>query len=151
MPVPTRTASAEAEVMVMTTREVPTAYDQSTVALRVVRMTTDYVTGRALTTLDKVLQSFTKNNLVPVGADRLFDTKITSLTADSATLTSCDDGTHYNVADRTIGQTEPPAPTSQEYAFAVFTMRPVDGRWAISSVTAITFPDQRVKACMKAA
>jgi hypothetical protein len=124
-------------------------WDQSSVALRVVGMTREYVTGKALMSLYRVLQSFTKNNLVPVGVDRLFDTKITSLTADSATVTSCDDGTGYNVADRTTGQTESPVPLSQQYAFAVFTMRPVDGRWAISSVRAITYPDQRVKACMQ--
>ena len=124
-------------------------WDQSTVALRVVATTTEYVTGGALTSLDKVLRSFTQNNLVPVGVDRLFDTKITSRTADGATLTSCDDGTRYNVADRATGQAEPPAPASQEYAFATFTMRPVDSRWALSSVTAVTIPDQRVKACMQ--
>lgn len=124
-------------------------WDQSTVALRVVGSTKEYVTGKALTSLHTVLQAFTKNNLVPIGVDRLFDTKITSLTADGAIVTSCDDGTGYNVADRTTGQPAPPAPASQEYAFAVFTMRLVGGRWAVSSVTAVTFPDQRVKACMR--
>jgi hypothetical protein len=124
-------------------------WDQSSVALRVVGTTKEYVTGSALTLLYKVLQNLTKNNIVPVGIDRLFDTKITSLMADSATVTSCDDGTRYNVADRTSGQTMAPAPSSQQYTFVVFTMRPVNGRWAISSVAVSSFPDQRVKACMQ--
>jgi hypothetical protein len=64
-------------------------------------------------------------------------------------VTSCDDGTAYNIADRTTGQTEPPAPASRDYIFAVFGMRLVAGRWALSSVTVVAYPDQRVKACMK--
>jgi hypothetical protein len=129
-------------------RQSQVLWDKSTVALHLVGMTTEYVTGRALTALNTVLRSFTKNNIVPVGVDRLFDTKITSLTASSATVTSCDDGSGYNVANRTTGQTESPAPASQQYAFAVFTMSRVDGRWASSSVSAISYPDKRVKACI---
>jgi hypothetical protein len=130
-------------------RESTVLWDQSTVALRLAGTTTEYVTGKALTTLRVVLRSYTSNNLVPVGTDRLYDTKITSLTASGATVTSCDDGTGYDVADRTTGQTEPPASASQAYIFVIYGMRLVGGRWAVSSVSAIAYPDQRVKACMR--
>jgi hypothetical protein len=129
-------------------RQSQVLWDKSTVALHLVGVTRDYVTGRALTTLKTLLRTFTKNNIIPVGADRYFDTKITSLTADSATVTSCDDGTRYNVANRTTGQREPPAPASKQYAFAIFTMSRVGGRWATSSVSGVGYPDKRVKACI---
>jgi hypothetical protein len=132
-------------------RESQVLWDQSSEALRVTRMTPEYVTGSALTTLRKVIRGFASSNVVPVGVDRLYDTKITSLAAGSATVTSCDDGTQYNLGDRATGQTAPPAPLTRDYAFAVFGMRLAGGRWALSSVTAAGYPDQRVKACMQMA
>jgi len=130
-------------------RQSQVLWDKSSVALHLVGTTTEYVTGNALTTLNKVLRSFSQKNLVPVGTDRMFDTKITSLTADSATVTTCDDGSRYNTADRTSGQTPAPVPVSQQYVFAIFGMSRVGGRWANSSVSAITYPDPRVKACIQ--
>lgn len=142
-------ADPEQAAVISGFRESQILWDQSTVALRLTGPTTEYVTGEALTRLRKVIQTFASGNLTPVGMDRLYDTKVTSLAAGSAVVTTCDDGTAYNVADRASGATEPPAPTSQDFDFAEFGMRLVAGRWAASSVTVILYPDQRVKACMQ--
>lgn len=145
-PLPAGTANA---AVISGFRQSQVLWDKSTVALRLVGGTTGYVTGRALTTLHTVLRSFSANNIVPVGVDRLFDTKITSLIGNRAIVTSCDDGSRYNVANRATGQVEPPAPASKQYGFAVFTMSRVGGRWAISSVSASSYPSKRVKACIQ--
>jgi|SRR5215469_8683654 len=132
-------------------RESEVLWDQSSEALRLTAATPEWVTGAALTKLRKLVQSYASGNIVPVGVDRLYDTKITSLAAGTATVTSCDDGTAFNIADRATGRTPAPVPVTQQYAFGVFGMRLVAGRWTLSSVTGVGYPDQRVKACMQAA
>ena len=132
-------------------RESQIVWDQSTVALRVVGATTSYVTGSALTLLHTVLQSYAKNDITPVGTDRLFDTKITSFTADRATVTTCDDGSRFNVADRKTGQTEPTPPVADQYDLVVATMVPVAGHWALSSVKPVVAPDPHATTCQQAA
>ena len=69
--------------------------------------------------------------------------------AGSATVTTCDDGTAYNLADRTSGQTLPPAPATDNYDVAAFGMRLVAGRWAVSSVTVIVAPPRPVHAATR--
>jgi hypothetical protein len=145
-PVPADAAQAK---VIEGFRESQVVWDQSTVALRLVGATPAYVTGSALTLLHTVLQSYAKNDITPVGTDRLFDTKITSLTADRATVTSCDDGSAFNVADRKTGQTKPPAPVSYQYDFIVATMVPTAGHWALNSVKPVVAPDARAKACQQ--
>ncbi|HEY7263802.1 MAG TPA: hypothetical protein VH589_20260 [Trebonia sp.] len=132
-------------------RESEVLWDQSSEGLRLTAATPEWVTGAALTKLRKLVQSYASGNIVPVGVDRLYDTKITSLAASTATVTSCDDGTAFNIADRATGRTPAPVPVSQQYAFGVFGMRLVAGRWTLSSLTGVGYPDQRVKACMQAA
>jgi hypothetical protein len=132
-------------------RESQILFDQAEVTLRVTPVMLEYVTGKAVTLLHKIVSNATSDNMVPVGVDRLYDTKITSLAASTATVTSCDDGSRFNQADRTTGQTAAPVPVSQQYIFVIFGMRLVAGRWALSSLTVVSYPDQRVKACMQAA
>lgn len=132
-------------------RESQIVWDLASVTLRLTKATTSYVTGSALTTLLRVLANFTKNNLVSVGSDRLFDTRITSLTTHLASLTTCDDGSLYGLADRTSGKVMAPAPPTQEFDLAIFTMIPLKGHWALSTVKAVAYPDPRVKACIQSA
>jgi len=147
-PVPADTAQAK---VIEGFRESQVVWDQSTVALRVVGATPAYVTGSAMTLLHTVLSSYAKNDITPVGTDRLFDTKITSFTADRATVTTCDDGSSFNVASRKTGQTEAAAPLQYQYDFIMATMVPVAGHWALSSVKPVVQPDSRAKACEQAA
>jgi hypothetical protein len=130
-------------------RESIVLWDQSEVALRLAGATKEYVAGDALANLRGALQTYTKYSLIPIGVDRLFNTKVASFTTKSATVTTCDDGTKWDTASRTTGKALPAAPASQQYAFESFTMSPVDGHWSISSVTIVSFPDQRVKSCMR--
>jgi hypothetical protein len=132
-------------------RESQVIWDQATITLHKPATTTEYITKNALGTLDKAVQGLTEANLVPVGTDRFFDTKITSMATNSATVTSCDDGSRYEMDDRTTGKQQSPTPLSQDYLYVVFDMIPLDGRWALSSLTVVENPDKRAKACETAA
>jgi hypothetical protein len=71
------------------------------------------------------------------------------MTAASAAVSTCDDGSKFNQADRSTGQTFPPLPVTQQYVFVTFSMAPFNGHWALVSLKVETYPDQRVKTCMQ--
>jgi len=130
-------------------RNAMVAWDQASVTLRVTGRQAQYVTGSALATLRKTVRAAAQDNLVQVGTDHLYDTKITSITGTKATVTTCDDGSAWNQADRTTGQTQAPVPVTQQYIFVTFYMVPLDGHWAYTDLTVTTYPDQRAKTCMQ--
>lgn len=122
-------------------------WDQATEELVITPSTTEYVTGRALASLRTAVESSARDGIALAGTDRLYDTRVTSLTADSATVTSCDDGSQTSVEDLATLQKFPSNTTSPQALFVIWQMAPVGAHWAIASIDVISPPDPRAKAC----
>jgi hypothetical protein len=131
-------------------RESQILWDQSSEELRIVPPTTEYITGKALDSLRVAVTSGAKNDVALGGTDRLYDTSVTSLTAKSATVTSCDDGSRTNLVDLATGQKIPNDPNGPLTVFVIWQMAPVGGHWAITSLDVISLPDPRASGCMTA-
>jgi hypothetical protein len=78
-------------------REAMVLWGESTGNLFLAPSVTDYVVGDARKHLNAVLAIEKKDNYLPAGTDRLWDTKVTAITTGSATLTTCDDGQTHQV------------------------------------------------------
>jgi len=128
-------------------REAMVLWDESMGNLFLAPPVTDYVVGDARKHLNTVLAAEEKANFLPAGTDRLWNTKVTAITTDSATLTTCDDGTKYVEENPNTGETLPAAPPDQQYLFEIWNLVPLDGHWAITSFTLVLSPDPRAAAC----
>ncbi len=140
---------ADARVMA-SFREAMVLWGESTGNLFLAPPVTAYVVGDARKHLDAVLATEKKDNFLPAGTDRLWDTKVTAITAHSATLTTCDDGTKYTQENPNTGETLPTAAPDQQYLFEIWNLVPLDGHWAITSFTLVVNPDSRAAACKPA-
>jgi hypothetical protein len=126
-------------------------WDKSQENQKLVSPVADYVTGPALIALNTTIaRGLTKGQeIVPAGVDRNFMTKVTAISAASATVTTCDDGSKFQEVNPTTGvvnKTYNPTP-DQEYIFVTWQMTRLDGRWAVSKVTAANLPNALAKPC----
>ncbi|MGH3164493.1 MAG: hypothetical protein ACRDN0_01195, partial [Trebonia sp.] len=103
-PLPGGTASAE---VVAGFRQAMVLYNMSQSDRRLVPPVTDYVTGSMLKALNRTISAFKQQNLVPAGTDRLFKTTVTSVTGQTAKLTTCDDGSKYTEVNPATGAVAP--------------------------------------------
>jgi hypothetical protein len=111
-----------------------------------------YVTGDATTNLADAIVSLKRDKIVSAGTDRFFDTRVTVLSGTSATITSCDDDSRFQVVNAATGAPEPSfmphTLAAEQYLFTIFQMVRLDGHWAISAVSPVAFPNSRAIACM---
>jgi hypothetical protein len=126
-------------------------WDKSQEEQRLVSPVTSDVTGAALTNLKKSLtQELTPGQqIVPAGIDRDFKTRVTALSGDSATVTTCDDGSKFDDVNPDTGvvNTAYNATPDQEYIFVTWQMTRLEGHWAISRVSPVTLPNALAKPC----
>lgn len=129
-------------------RESQILWDQSTEELRIVPATTQYIAGKALDSLRAAVTSGAMNDVALAGTDRLYETRVTSLKGNRATVISCDDGSRTNLVDLATGQEIPNNPPGSLTLFVTWQMAPVGGHWAITSLDVIGPPDPRARVCL---
>lgn len=128
-------------------RESQILWDRSTEELTIVAPTTEYVTGQALASLRTAVTSGAKDQVALAGTDRLFDTRVTSAAADSATVTSCDDGGKAYLEDLATREKIPTDPSAPQRLLVIWKMAPASGHWTLTSLTVVSPPDPRAKVC----
>lgn len=124
-------------------------WERSNRAWRLVAPVTTYVTGRALADLSAAVAAGKQRHLVPAGTDRFFRTRVTALTATTATIATCDDGSKFREKDQRTGhvdQASAPKP-SQSYLYETWHMVRRSGHWAISAFTLSMLPSPAARAC----
>lgn len=122
---------------------------QSENAGRLVKPVTVFVTSSALTHLDSAIAYGKAQGLVPAGTDRMFMTRVLTMTGHSAIVGTCDDGSKVIAAYRATGRLDPgvSAPPSQAYIYETWDMVQLAGHWAISSCTVASLPSAAAQAC----
>ena len=98
----------------------------------------EYVTGQALSQLAAAIKAGKARDIVPAGADRLFMTRVTTLTGRSAAVATCDDGSKFKYVNPRTAKVDTgflPTP-GQEYLFETWRMARLSGHWAISGAIA---------------
>lgn len=126
-------------------------YDMSQEGRRLITPVTDYVTGSMLKALERTISDFKKQDLVPAGTDRFFKTAVVSITGQTATLTTCDDGSKYTEVNPATGAVDPTfenVPLDEQYVFETWEMTRLDGHRAIASVTFAFPPAASAKQCL---
>jgi hypothetical protein len=124
-------------------------WDQAQEGLAPASRVTAYVTGNALRNLADADVYMKRSKVVPGGTDRLFETRVTVVSATSATVTTCDDESRFELVNPGTGVPDPAdvAPVGQQYGFATWQMVRLGGHWALSAVHPVTLPDPRAKPC----
>lgn len=140
-------ASLPAARVMASFREAIVAWDESVGNLFLAPPVTDYVVGDVRKDLDAALAAEKKDNYVPSGTDRLWDTKVTAITAHSATITTCEDETKAVLENPDTGELLPAPPLDQQYMFETWNLVPMHGHWAITSVAVAYIPDPSAAAC----
>lgn len=112
---------------------------------------TSYITGAALQKLKAAITGYKQRELIPAGKDRLFKTRVTAVNGQTATLTTCDDGSGFKEVNPATGAVDPSSvslPVDQEYLFETWHMTSLGGHWAVSSFTIVTPPTAAAKPCL---
>jgi hypothetical protein len=145
-PLPANTAQAG---VVEGFREGEVLWEKSENAGHLVPPAQEYVTGKALSRLAAAIKAGNARDLVPAGVDRLFMTRVTTLTGRSATVATCDDGSKFeDVNPRTAKVDTGFLPTpGQEYIFETWRMARLSGHWAISGLSLATLPSRSAEPC----
>lgn len=131
-------------------RTAMTLWTRSQENMMLVPPVTAYVTGTALSGLRASLVRLKADAVVPAGADRFFKTRATFISATSATITTCDDGSMTGAVNPGTGVPDPAYSPSadQKYMFETWPMTRLGGHWAISAPPSlVTLPDSRAKPC----
>jgi hypothetical protein len=130
-------------------REAWILWDKSELAWHLIAPVTDYVTGDALTRLNAAMTFGKTRDLVPAGTDRFFMTRVTAIAGDSATVTTCDDGSKYEEKNARTGRidTAYSTPLNQAYLFETWHMAQRSGRWAVTSFSLAPPTDPSAKLC----
>jgi hypothetical protein len=143
--------SAQAQV-VQGFREGQILWTRSEVAFRLVAPVRDYVTGQALTNLTSAMRYDQKQDMVPAGTDRLFMTRVASITGSRAVITTCDDDSGYYERNPHTGRVNPSttAQPQQDYLAETWRMGLLDGHWAITGLSLPSLPSQSAESCQPA-
>jgi len=124
-------------------------WEKSNIAGHLVKPVKAYVIGEALYHLVTAMTVNKSHDLVPAGTDRMFKTRVTSLTGNTATVTTCDDGSKYREQNPRTGKVNAAYTPSlhQAYLFETWYMVYISGNWAISSFSVATYPDPSAQHC----
>jgi hypothetical protein len=110
---------------------------------------TQFVIGAALSHLNEAIAVDKQQGVVFAGTDELFMTRITRLSATSATVTTCDNDSKLGGVYEATGKVDTgyATPADQEYLLENWNMVVHSGHWAISSFSVISLPDSRARPC----
>jgi hypothetical protein len=125
-------------------------WTKSQESMMLVPPVTAYVTGTALSGLSASLLRLKADAVVPAGADRFFKTRAAVISATSAAISTCDDGSMTEAVNPSTGVPDPAYSPSadQQYMFETWPMTRLGGHWAISAPPSlVTLPDSRAKPC----
>lgn len=122
-------------------------WEQSVQAWRVVASASAYVTGNALKTLHSAVATDVAYHVILTGTNRLYRTSVTSLTADGATVSSCDDGSKVIDENPSTGKKYQNQAGAVLTFFVIWQLVPAAGHWAITSYTLVPAPDPRERVC----
>jgi hypothetical protein len=128
-------------------RQSQVIWDQSIQAWRVLATASAYVKGKAFTGLRAAVATDVGYHVILTGTNRFYDTNVTSLTADGATVTSCDDSANAIDENPSTGQKFPHNASDILVFFVIWQLAPVTGHWAISSYSLVAAPDPRERVC----
>ncbi len=128
-------------------RESQVVWDQSIQVWRVLASASAYITGNAFVRLHTAVATDASYHVILTGPQRFYHTNVTSLTADGATVTSCDDASKALDENPSTGHKYPNGPGSPVIFFVTWQLVPVAGRWAITSYTLVAAPDPRERVC----
>jgi hypothetical protein len=145
-PVPANPAQAS---VIDRFREAEVLWNKSIQAWHLVTPVKQFVIGDALTHLRTAIAADKQQGIVIAGNDEFFMTRVTSLSADRATVTTCDNGSKITGVQEATGQIDnayAPSP-DQAYLLWKWNMIQHSGHWAISSFSVISLPDPRAQPC----
>lgn len=131
-------------------RKAQVLWDESDTAQRLVARVTDYVTGEALLHLRAaVAAAARKYDLVPAGKDRMFKTRVTILTARSATVATCDDASKLREKNGRTGKIDAQlvAPPDQQYLFVAWRLVRLSGHWDTTGFSITSLPAPAARPC----
>jgi len=145
-PVPTDPAQAS---VIDGFREAEVLFNKSEQAGSLVAPVLQFVVGVALARLAQAITLGEKTGIVIAGTDEFFMTTVTSLSATTATVTTCDNSSKLTGMHKATGQIDNAyAPTADEaYALEYWNMVRDSGHWAISTYSVISLPDKRAQSC----
>jgi len=130
-------------------REAEVLWNKSEQAWQLVAPVTQFVMGDALSHLSEAIAHDRQQGIVFAGTDQLFMTRVTSVSATSATVTTCDNGSGLRGVQKATGKIDNAyTPTAnQAYLLENWDMVRHSGHWAISSFSVISLPDRRAQPC----
>jgi hypothetical protein len=122
---------------------------RSDTAHRLVAPIRSYLTRRELRRFAGSLRQFKMTGDVPVGTDRMFQTRVTVLSSHRADISTCDDTSGYRAKNLATGNLDSQynAPANQQYLYEIWRMTRLGAHWAIDMVTPVMLPDSRAKPC----
>jgi hypothetical protein len=130
-------------------REAQVLWVKSEQAWHLVAPVTEFVLGDALSHLSRAIAVDKQQGIVLAGGDQFFMTRVTSLSANSATVTTCDNGSKITGVQKATGQIDnafAPSP-NQAYILENWYMVQHSSHWAISSFSLILLPNPRAQSC----
>jgi hypothetical protein len=146
-------ASPAQALVVARFRQAEVLWEESDMAGQFVTPVQDYVTGSALQHLELAIAGAHALNAVPAGRDVMYMTRVTDLTSTQATLTTCDNGSHFQSVNRQTGKPDaalaPPA--DQQFLFETWHLTRLASGWALSTFNVASLPSPSAKACQAAA
>lgn len=130
-------------------REAEVLWDKSEEALKLVPPVTQFVIGDALSHLNRAIAFDKQQGVLIAGTDEFFKTTVTRLRANSATVTTCDNGGKITGVSVLTGKVNSAfsTPPNQAYALEYWNMVRRAGHWAISSFSLFSLPNARAKPC----
>jgi hypothetical protein len=139
--------TAKAEV-IKAWRESQVIWEKSIQGWSVVPNATAYYAGSALIRLQSAVSTDIAYHIILSGTNRLYDTSVTSLTAHSATLTSCDDSSKVLDQDPSTGHKYQNNPGATLIFLTIWQLVPAAGHWTVTSYSLIAAPDPREHVCV---
>jgi hypothetical protein len=145
-PLPSDSAQA---AVVRDFREAQVLWVRSDTAHRLVAPIRSYLAGKELHRIAGSIRQFKTTGDVPAGTDRMFQTRVTVLSAHRADISTCDDTSGYKAKNLATGDLDSrvTAPADQQYLYEIWHMTRLGAHWAITDITVAMLPDPRAKPC----
>jgi hypothetical protein len=122
---------------------------RSDTAHRPVAPVRSYLTKAELQRFAGSIRQFKITGDVPAGTDRMFQTRVTVLSAHRADVSTCDDTSGYRAKNLATGNLDSryTVPVAQQYLYEIWHMARLGAHWAIDKITVVMLPDPRAKPC----
>ena len=145
-PLPSDSAQA---AVIRDFRKAQVLWVRSDTAYRLVAPIRSYLAGMELRRIAGSIRQFKTTGDVPAGTDRMFQTRVTVLSAHRADISTCDDASGYRAKNPATGHLDSryTAPANQQYLYEIWHMTRLGAHWAITNLTLAMLPDPRAKPC----